>query len=387
MKRLGLIIAAAFLLFAPAAQAANSTVAAMTAGAAFADTDLLYCVQSAGTLDRKCTPLQMAAYVYGKMSGDATTSGTGTFTLATVNANVGAFGSTTNCGSFTVNAKGLVTAASQAACAPPITAVTGWGTGALAAAQAALNGSTGLVGALTPTNNNCVVGNGSAWTSAACPGAVSSVTGGIGVTVSPTTGAVVVSAPATRRDNTATTDTITSSDKGTVVTESNASAVAVAITTAGFVTTDYFTVKNIGVGTATYTPSSGTVDGATTLVCKTGQSADLYFDGTNYKTLANTCGQALTIASGTAALGTGAITSATCATVVTATATGTVTTDVLTASFNGDPTAVTGYVPATAGMLTIIAYPTANTANFKVCNNTSSSITPGAITLNWRVVR
>ena len=100
-----------------------------------------------------------------------------------------------------------------------------------------------------------------------------------------------------------------------------------------------------------------------------------------------TCTTTHTIASGSTAMGTSAISSATCATVVTATATNTATTDVLTASFNGDPTAVTGYVPLTAGMLTIIAYPTANTANFKVCNNTTSTITPGAITLNWRVVR
>ena len=94
-----------------------------------------------------------------------------------------------------------------------------------------------------------------------------------------------------------------------------------------------------------------------------------------------------TIASGTSALGTGAISSATCATAVTTAATNTATTDVVTASFNGDPTAVTGYIPLTTGMLTIIAYPTANNVNFKVCNNTSASITPGAITLNWRVVR
>jgi hypothetical protein len=86
-------------------------------------------------------------------------------------------------------------------------------------------------------------------------------------------------------------------------------------------------------------------------------------------------------------MGTGAISSATCATVVTTTATNTATTDVVTASFNGDPTAVTGYVPLTTGMLTIIVYPTANNVNFKVCNNTNASITPGAITLNWRVVR
>lgn len=94
-----------------------------------------------------------------------------------------------------------------------------------------------------------------------------------------------------------------------------------------------------------------------------------------------------TIASGTSALGTGAISSASCATVVTTTATGTATTDTVTASFNSDPTAVTGYVPLTTGMLTIIVYPTANNVNFKVCNNTTGSITPGPITLNWRVVR
>lgn len=93
------------------------------------------------------------------------------------------------------------------------------------------------------------------------------------------------------------------------------------------------------------------------------------------------------IASGTSALATGAITSGTCATAVTTTATGTATTDTVMADFNADPTAVTGYTPAVTGMLTIIKYPTANNVNFKVCNLTLASITPGAITLNWRVVR
>lgn len=93
------------------------------------------------------------------------------------------------------------------------------------------------------------------------------------------------------------------------------------------------------------------------------------------------------IANGTSALGTSAISSPSCATVVTTAATGVATTDVITAGFNGDPTAVTGYAPSTSGMLTIIAYPTTNNVNFKVCNNTASSITPGAITLNWKVTR
>lgn len=90
---------------------------------------------------------------------------------------------------------------------------------------------------------------------------------------------------------------------------------------------------------------------------------------------------------GTKALATGAISSAACTAAQTVAATGTLTTDIITASFNGDPTAVTGYVPLTAGMLTIIIYPSADTVNIKVCNNTTSSITPGAITLNVTVSR
>ncbi len=94
-----------------------------------------------------------------------------------------------------------------------------------------------------------------------------------------------------------------------------------------------------------------------------------------------------TIANGTASLGTSAISSGACATVVTVSATGVATTDNIMADFNADPTSTTGYSPSSSGMLTIIKYPTANNVNFKVCNNTASSITPGAITLNWRVVR
>lgn len=97
-------------------------------------------------------------------------------------------------------------------------------------------------------------------------------------------------------------------------------------------------------------------------------------------------GTSLTRIPGTAVLGTSAIASGACATVVTATATGTLTTDVVNWGFNGDPTAVTGYSASTDGMLTIISYPTANTVNFKVCNNLAASVTPGAITLNWEVI-
>jgi len=94
-----------------------------------------------------------------------------------------------------------------------------------------------------------------------------------------------------------------------------------------------------------------------------------------------------TIASGTITLGTSAIASGACATVVTVSATGVLTTDTISTVFNADPTATTGYAPSANGGLFVYTYPTANNVNAKVCNDTSSSITPGAATLNFRVTR
>jgi hypothetical protein len=95
----------------------------------------------------------------------------------------------------------------------------------------------------------------------------------------------------------------------------------------------------------------------------------------------------LTIASGTAALGTGSISSNSCAAAITVGASVTATTDVIAWSFNADPSGVVGYGSGTTGTLSIWAYPTANNVNFRVCNLTSGAITPGAATLNWGVVR
>lgn len=387
MKKL--LIALSLLLSFPAV-AANIDIPGLPAAGSVAGTDLNECSQ--GGTSRKCTAAQMAAYVYGLTSGDATVNGTGAITFATVNGNVGSFGSTTNCTTITVNAKGLITAASQATCAPAIGSVTGLGTGVASAAGAALNASTGLVGALTATNNNCVVGNGSAWTSAACPGGTS--------TAIPST-------------QTGTNYPIVDGDRTKVIYLSNAANQIPTLPSAATLTTSngwYVTACNIAVGTQTITPTTSTIAGAATYVLPAGsvtapKCIGIVSDGTNYSivpdyfrfganvetaaglALSAAGGLTTTVASGTSALGTSAIGSAACATAVTTTATNTATTDVVLWGFNGDPTAVTGYVPLVAGMLTIIAYPSANNVNFKVCNNTNASVTPGAITLNWSVRR
>lgn len=488
------VLALLFGLFITSAQAANVNIDALPAAASVGGTDLLECEQ-AGT-NRKCTAAQTAAYVYGLMSADATAAAGGAITLATVNGNVGTFGSATACITTTQNAKGLTTAISAATCTPAIGSITGLGTGVQTALAAAMNSSTGPVGALTPTNNNCIVGNGSAWTSTTCPGgggtpggsttqvqynnagafggiagattngtaltlvapvlgtpasgtltnttgfplanlagagtgvlsagaaALNASTGLIGA-LTPTNGNCVTgngSAWTSASCATGTASAVPNVQSGTnyafqgtdltkIIYLSNASPQVPTIAQAGtgsFTNGWYTTACNIGAGTQTITPTTSTIAGASTYVLPAGSAAapkciGLASDGTNYvivpdyfrwganvetaagNALSSAGGLTTTVVSGTSALGTGAITSQTCATVVTTTATGTATTDVIQWGFNGDPTGSTGYLPT--AMLTVVAYPSSGNVNFKVCNLTGSSITPAAQTLNWRVAR
>lgn len=96
-----------------------------------------------------------------------------------------------------------------------------------------------------------------------------------------------------------------------------------------------------------------------------------------------------TKASGQAVLGTSSISANACATVVTGTATGIANTDVIEWTPSTDLNAVTGYgATGTApGTLIIYPYPTTDTVNFKVCNVSTSSVTPGAASINWKVSR
>jgi hypothetical protein len=79
----------------------------------------------------------------------------------------------------------------------------------------------------------------------------------------------------------ATTYTTQSSDNGILLLLSDASPIAVALNSV--VTTPYFLfVTNLGAGTATLTPSSGTIDGGATFTLLQNYTSIVSFDGTNW---------------------------------------------------------------------------------------------------------
>lgn len=86
------------------------------------------------------------------------------------------------------------------------------------------------------------------------------------------------------------------------------------------------------------------------------------------------------IANITITLPTSSIAANSCTSPATATMTGITTTSTFATAFATNPNSVTGW--GSTGGLAFTAWPTANTLNWSVCNPTSSSITPGSMTLN-----
>lgn len=387
-------------------------------------------------------------------------------TLATVNANVGSFGSSTAIPTFTVNGKGLITAASTAAVVAPAGTLTGTTlasnvvTSSLTSVGTLTGGATGagftvalsistisgtlpganfgpLTGDVTTSSYaatiathavtyakfqqvaaSSLVGNPTGVLANAQDVTIDSTLGFSGTTLLCTT-ATASQIGCARPDNTTITiaggvltavgsvatsvqvgvTTITSGTGGRVLYD-NAGVLGEMTTTGSgtvlaLATSPSLTTPILGVATATSINKVAITAPATsaTLTIADGKtltaSNTLTFTGTDSSSIAFGGGGTVTytIASGAKALATGAIGSGACTSAQTDTATGAATTDAVAATFSSDPTATTGYSPTTNGMLTIIAWPTLNTVNFKVCNNTFSSITPGAVTINWRVTR
>jgi hypothetical protein len=90
------------------------------------------------------------------------------------------------------------------------------------------------------------------------------------------------------------------------------------------------------------------------------------------------------IVRGSTALKTAPIAPGRCAPAVTVAAPGANASSVVHWSFRSDPYGVAGYGGSAA--LQIYAFTTTNSVAFRVCNNNSQSITPGAIAINWDVL-
>lgn len=130
-------------------------------------------------------PKLTTARTIGTLTGDITTAGssfdgtannTNATVLATVNSNVGAFGSATQVATFTVNAKGLTTAAANVTITPAVGSITGLGTGV----ATALGVNVGTAGAF-------VVNGGALGTPSS--GTVTNLTGTASININGTVGA------------------------------------------------------------------------------------------------------------------------------------------------------------------------------------------------------
>jgi len=151
------------------------------------------------------------------------------------------------------------------------TAISGIGTGVASALAATTNSSTGLIAALTPTNNNCVVGNGSAWTSAACSGGG----GGSGTvtsiaTTSPITGGTIT-----------TTGTIACATCTTSAASLTNHAPVIGAGSQGEKTTAAMTDGQLLIGSTGADPAPGTVAAGTPNLVWTGSAGGLSLATTN----------------------------------------------------------------------------------------------------------
>lgn len=211
-----------------------------------------------------------------QLTGDVTAGpGTGSqaATLATVNSSPGTYGSATQAPQIVVNAKGLATAVSNLTITPALASITGLGSG-VPTALAITHDTTGGI---------CTVGG------SGCPGGgsgtVTSVATGAGLTGGTITTSGTISSTWAINAQTGTTYTILSSDAAKLVTFNNASAVAVTLpqATGSFAAGFAFDVQDIGAGTATITPTTSTINGASTLVIPQNYGCSIVSDGTNYQ--------------------------------------------------------------------------------------------------------
>jgi hypothetical protein len=154
-------------------QATNAAGGLLTFSGAFGTPTSLTLTNATGLPTTGLTGTLQAGQ-FPALTGDITTvAGALATTLATVNSNIGSFGSATNCSAFTVNGKGLITAASASTCTPAIGSVTGLGTGV----GTALGIAVGSAGAFVV--NGGALGTPSSGTATNLTGTAAGLTAGI----------------------------------------------------------------------------------------------------------------------------------------------------------------------------------------------------------------
>jgi len=122
------------------ASSGSAATTSLTGLMSSSDKTKLDAITGTNTGDNAVNSLYSGLVSNANHTGDAT--GSTALTLATVNTNVGSFGSATVAPIFTVNSKGLITAASTATITPAVGNITGLGTG-IATALAINTGTAG----------------------------------------------------------------------------------------------------------------------------------------------------------------------------------------------------------------------------------------------------
>ena len=182
------------------------------------------------------------------------------------------------------------------------------------------------------------------------------------------------------------TETIALASQGKLVTLTYATAIAVALNSGAVAAGFFCAVAVLGAGTATLTPSSGTINGVASLALSTGQGGWLFYDGANWEAISG--GGIASVVKG----GTGVTAGATIVTNGTAIAPGT--------SQAQPDASITGVTTASVGFASLDAAPdatwqtgifwitqaSAGKITVYLVNPTAASITPVAANLNVRAI-
>lgn len=392
LKTLWAAMAVGLLL--PTVFAADLKINMLPSASSMAFTDLTLCDQSGVT--RVCTGTQVAAMVQANLP-NITGSGNVVFsngpTLVSPVLGAATASSLALSGGLTANITGLTQCVH--ANSAGLLSGTGVDCGAGSGGSSAFNALTGgtnttaamLVGSgasLTPTGSGAITATSIASLTGVPPIGNQTILGnGSGTSATPvalTLGGNLVATPSglttSQQINaqTGTTYTVLSTDAGKLLTVSNVGAVAVSLPqagTTGFASGFSFDVQNKGAGTATFTPITSTVNGASTLSIPQNQGCTVTSDGTNYQVSA--CTALVTGGGGGGSSAFNAITS------------GTNTTSAMVVG-SGASLAPTGSGTITATAITALTSIPSISTQTVLGNGSGSSISPVALTLAGNLV-